>query len=126
VYDIGLELRKPSDTKGKPSDAKDTGLPSSGRSAINGAVTQVLRGTSGLINALSRSQFAGKTLTFVPAIFTTADLYVTDVDLSSAELTSGELREVHSSVEPWIWFNHNRSPKLRHDLDRNFPGNIAE
>jgi len=42
-------------------------------------------------NVLSASQLAGKKLTFLPVVFTTADLWVTDVDLSAADLTTGDL-----------------------------------
>ena len=92
MYDIGLELRKPRSVKTKDEEKQQ----SSDRSAINVAVAQVLRGTSGLINhllgnVLSASQLAGKKLTFLPVVFTTADLWVTDVDLSAADLTTGDL-----------------------------------
>lgn len=65
-----------------------TGSPGDGRgpttSAIDDAITQVLRGTSGLSNHLFTRQpvtTEGKT-TFLPVIFTTAELWVTDTDLS--------------------------------------------
>jgi hypothetical protein len=131
VYDIGLALRKPRGAKAKDEEKDEEKQQSSDRSAINAAVAQVLRGTSGLINHLfghvrSASQLAGKKLTFVPVVFTTADLWVTDVDLSAADLTTGDLKEVNSSARDWIWFNHNRSPKLRHNLEPNLAGDIAK
>jgi len=89
-------------------------------SAINQAVSQVLRGTSGLINHLflHRSFSIERAIGFIPVIFTTAQLFVTDADLGSANITTGELAKDKVQVEKvdWIWFNHNRSPDLRHDL----------
>jgi hypothetical protein len=51
-------------------------------------------------------------------IFTTARLWVTEGDLTEADLASGRLPEdwgVLKSV-PWLWFSHNQSPALRHQV----------
>jgi hypothetical protein len=88
--------------------------------AINAAVAQVLRGTSGFINHLySYRSFTRRTsLRFIPVIFTTAELWVTDTDLSQAELTTGILapEAVTAHRIDYLWFTHNRSPDLRHGL----------
>ena len=92
-------------------------------SAINQAVAQVLRGVSGLINHLfdlnRRSYQDERVIRFVPAIFTTAQLWVTDTDLGTADLTNGDLplEAVQAKEVDWIWFSHNRSRSLRHDLE---------
>jgi hypothetical protein len=51
-------------------------------------------------------------------IFTTAELWVTDTDLSQAKLTTGTLgpEAVTAHRVDYLWFTHNRSPDLRHDL----------
>jgi hypothetical protein len=107
-YHLGLELKTNSETDG--------GLPS--RGAINEAVAQALRGTSGFINHLFRLGPATNQppgiLTFIPVVFTTADLWVSDVDLGAADLATGNLQGLRCEKADWLWFNHNRSPKLRH------------
>jgi hypothetical protein len=89
IYHLGLEL--------KTNEKGDGGWQSS--SAINTAVTQVLRGSSGLIDhfhnkirqidhASFKTNFANKAVTFVPAIFTTAQIWITDADIGSTDLNS--------------------------------------
>lgn len=113
TYHVGLELRT-----GEPGD----GIQQGGL-AINQAVSQVLRGTSGLINHLllvSRGSFnTEETVTFIPVIFTTAQIWVTGADLGAATLENGHLPGecVEAARFDWIWFSHNRSPHLRHDLE---------
>jgi hypothetical protein len=71
-YGFALRTENPGDGRGPTT------------SAIDDAITQVLRGTSGLSNHLFTRQpvtTEGKT-TFLPVIFTTAELWVTDTDLS--------------------------------------------
>ena len=88
---------------------------------MNDATKQVLRGASGLVNHLfklggAQGRHKGKK-GFLPVVFTTVELWVTDADLGAADLMSGNLEEGKSSKVDWVWFNHNRSPMLRHDLD---------
>ncbi len=114
-YHIGLEIK----TGGVGDSTSHSG------SAINQAVTQVLRGVSGLINHLfefnRRSYQDERIIRFVPAIFTTAQLWATETDLGAADLASGDLslEVVQAKEVDWIWFSHNRSPGLRHDLEWN-------
>lgn len=109
IYHLGFEMRT-----GEQGDGSGHG-----GQAINQAVTQVLRGTSGLINHLSdfagRRWSEGRSDTFIPAIFTTAQIWKTDADLGSAELATGNLSPdaVKAQKADWIWFMHNRSPKLQ-------------
>jgi len=129
VYHLGFELK---------TAGKGDGLGPS-NSAINQAVAQVLRGTSGLINHLVND--AGKSADtaqnttgfnrisrFVPAIFTTAQIFVTDADLGAADITTGELPidAVKTEKRDWIWFMHNRSPSLKPDLDLYLPSDVYE
>lgn len=124
IYDLSFEVK--TDEKG---DATAVG----GRSTLSSAVTQVLRGTKGYIEYLSSvndrlhrqplrvlSKFA-----FIPAIFTTAQIFVTDSDIRASDLERGhlELGSVNAVEKPWIWLNHNRtlnlSPNLSFDYTRN-------
>jgi hypothetical protein len=112
--------------------------PGSGRGDIDDAVAQVLRGVSGLVNHKFRhhawvanssldanSSVDADTMRFIPAVFTTADVWVTDVDLATADLATGNLppENVRATKKDWIWFNPNRSPNLRHELPWNDIGN---
>ena len=109
----GLELR---------TDVPRDGLAQSGQ-AIHQAVSQVLRATAGLINHLFK--WSGRSFTtegvvrFVPVVFTTAQVLITDVDLGAATLATGDLsaEAVKAQATDWVWFNHNRSPLLPADLE---------
>jgi hypothetical protein len=108
---LGVELR---------TGAKGEG--SGGRSAINDATAQVLRGSNGLLDHLFPEQRAyrgdKRSVVFVPVIFTTARLWVAKGDLSAANLTTGRLPEDWGELSsvPWLWYTHNQSPALRHGL----------
>jgi hypothetical protein len=113
IYHLGLELK---------TEAPGEGLAQSGQ-AINQAVSQVLRSTAGLINHLfewSRRSFSTEgVVRFIPIVFTTAQVLVTNVDLGSVDLSTGDVPAdaVRAQATDWIWFNHNRSPVLRADLE---------
>ena len=107
-YHIAVELK----VKSAESDGP-------GHGAINNATAQVLRGTSGLINSLfpsDRPPIPREVSAFLPVIFTTSEIWVTDADIAGADLASGDLETLSCTKQDWIWFNHNRSPRLRHDL----------
>ncbi len=104
-YHLGFELRT-----GKKGDGEPR--------TISEAVSQVLRGTSGLINHLQATA-AGQPKTtqlirFVPIIITTANLFTSKADLGEASLKTGNLSPDAVETEPCeaIWFTHNRSPAL--------------
>jgi hypothetical protein len=90
-----------------------------GRSAINDAAAQVLRGTNGLINHLweKRRQIPHSRL-FVPVVFTTAEIWTSATDLRDSEIKSGRVTVEAATRQPWVWFTHNQSPDLRHKVDR--------
>ena len=76
----GLELRKPG-IKGDSTGGR--GDP------IEKAVTQVLRGINGLANFYTGLDWAtinDRRFLFVPVVFTTAELWVTEMDISQADL----------------------------------------
>lgn len=109
VYHLGFELRtgETGDSKGQRNQA------------INEAVTQVLRGTSGLINHLQETVSSrpekDQLIRFVPVIITTARTCVTDLDLGNADLGTGNLSPQTVKIDNpnAIWFMHNRSPALK-------------
>ncbi len=114
-YSLGFELK---------TNRKGNGLGSADKSAIAAAVTQVSRGTKGFIHLLngydasSRSAKLTKLAFFVPVVFTTAELFTTTVDISSANIKDGNLDcdDLGMTQVDWLWFNHNRSLGLSHDV----------
>lgn len=95
IYHVAVEVKK-----GAKGDT--TG---GGRGAIEEAATQVIRGTNGLINCLSRNQrYVAENcpVSFIPAIFTTAGIWATD-------------------IKPWLWFQYHVSPGLQHGVERQAP-----
>jgi hypothetical protein len=115
IMGLGLEHK---------TGAKGDGIGSTDRSAINSAIAQVLRGASGYMNYLANGGRATRKFeeaqpyVFIPVIFTTANLFVTENDLSKADLSTGELSKGTTNAKPvdWIWFNYNRSLQLSSEL----------
>jgi hypothetical protein len=111
-YRLGFELRT-----GQAGDGAGVR-----GSAIEAAVAQVLRSASGLINQITEHteypDEGHKHIKFIPAIFTTAELWTTDVDLGAADLATGNLsaEQVNAQKTDWLWFTYNRSPALSHFL----------
>jgi hypothetical protein len=110
VYHLAYELR--SDKQGNAGGT---------RGAIEEAFGQVLRGLNGLIQLFGQRpkdllpEYEYR-LPIVPAIFTTANLYVSEVDLKLTSLASGELPSDSVEVKsvPWLWYQYNMSPELKH------------
>jgi hypothetical protein len=115
VYQMGFELK---------TDQKGTGLGQSD-GAIDKAVAQVLRSTSGLLNHLAKNtkslEVSTGLVTVIPTVFTTAELWTTNVDLANADLRSGNLLADSLDVvrTNWLWYSHNRSPALEADPEIN-------
>ena len=99
--------------------------------AIDEAVGQVLRGASGLID-LQRGPTGGyfsgaRCYRFIPAIFTTAEIWVTDADLGAADLRTGLLpKGIDAHRKDWIWLSHNRSPAISPPKPTPTPGTAVE
>ena len=54
----------------------------------------------------------------LPVLFTTATIHVTHCDLSSADLATGNVQRLEPkelSEEPFILYEYNASPDLKHD-----------
>lgn len=122
VMDLGLEVK---------TSQKGDGVGANERSAINAAVTQVFRSSSGFIQYLFDSEGGKISLEipkryyFVPVIFTTAKLFVTNTDIGAADLNTGRLSDELTDIEEkdWIWFNHNRSINLSHSIPFDYEDN---
>ncbi|HEX8174102.1 MAG TPA: hypothetical protein VF543_03165 [Pyrinomonadaceae bacterium] len=108
-YEIAIEVK--SDEKGDPNGE--------GRGVIEKASTQVLQGLNGMINFLkSHIYLMGehRSAFFLPVIFTTAKLWVSNADLRSTDLLTGELDISQSEFksEPWVFYQYHQSPGLKH------------
>lgn len=115
IYHVAVEVKGAS--KGDASGI--------GRGAIEEAATQVTRGLNGLIECFSRNCCyvpENFPVSFIPVIFTTAKIWVTEVDIA-ADVSTGEVRLDSSDVieKPWLWLQYRVSPGLRHSVDRQVP-----
>jgi len=110
AYHIAVEVR----SKGIKGDSSGET-----RQAIESAATQASRGLNGMIQfILGNPHFlaAGRRAHLLPAIFTTANIWVTEADLSTADLNTGniDLSRSQFTKEPWIAFQYHLSPGLKH------------
>lgn len=114
IYHLGFEIR--TGKEGEP-DTK-------GRGAIEDASTQVCRGLNGLVEDFERrgSGIIRNTQTsfsIIPVIFTTARIWVSEVDLGSACLETGEfkLEEIKAEEKNWVWLEYPISPSIKNSVD---------
>ena len=90
------------------------------RGALDQAVTQTLRGSSGiLVQLISQPSLLqgprGATLTLVPVIVTNARLVACDTDLAHTDLSSGQVPETLMVHErDWVWLRAMASSDVRH------------
>jgi hypothetical protein len=101
---------------------KGDGISSPDKSPINSAITQVTRSASGFLNYFVNSYELKKSendlsYRFIPVIFTTAQLWFSDADISIADLATGKLPpdSIKARKIEWLWFNYNRSGALAPD-----------
>lgn len=115
-YHVGHEVKGAA--KGDPCG--------SARGAIEEAAGQVIKGVNGLVDFLSRnrslvSEGEHRGITIWPVIFTTARLWVSEVDLSTTDISSGVV-SLEGDVAPkqadWLWYQYHQSPGLRHQVPR--------
>ncbi len=112
-YHIGLEVK---------SNEKGDSI-GSGRGMIEEASTQISRGLNGMVRFLSSSPqmlSAEQDASFIPVIFTTAQLWVSDIDLSSADLQTGNINITEESFnrKKWLLYQYHLSPGLKHSFAR--------
>jgi hypothetical protein len=111
VYHIPFEVRT-----GKNGDC---GGP--GRGAIENAATQVFRGVNGLIERFREDYgllTTAKKAVLIPVVFTTARLFVSDVDISESDLKTGNIEVKPQEIEekPWVCFQYPVSLGLKHTI----------
>jgi hypothetical protein len=114
VYHIALAVK--TGLKGTSTgDVKD---------AIEKALTQICLGLNGQVEFFKshiNMLETGASALFLPVLFTTAELWTTDVDLSQADINSGEIHIDTESVSkrPFILFQYNLSPGIKHEVVTN-------
>lgn len=101
-----------------------------GRGQINDALTQVLRGTNGLFKFFASKLQKTKQLpfggypeestyaAFLPVIITTAKLWVTDTNLSDADILTGNIELPSDNLEErdWLFYHYSQTPDISHHL----------
>jgi hypothetical protein len=114
AYHIALEVK-----------SQETGDPGGGgRGAIEEAATQVCRGLNGMVEFLAKNTAIlpkESGAYFLPVVFTTAQLWASEIALSSAELESGkvDLEEAEFGNKPWVLYQYHTSPGLKHSHSPN-------
>ena len=112
AYHIGIETRT-----AHPGDT-DRGT---GRGAIEEAATQVCRGLNGLVQFFADRQKLPNEwseLVISPVIVTTANLWTSDVDLSAADVATGDVpvQAAALSLQPYVVLQYHLSPGIKHGV----------
>ncbi|MBZ5554236.1 MAG: hypothetical protein LAO21_16080 [Acidobacteriia bacterium] len=110
-YQIAVEIKS-----GKRGDA--TGQI---KGTIEEAATQVCRALNGMLEIFMRNPNClelRETVDLLPVIFTTAQIWVSDVDLGAADLRTGEIDISQSNLQraKWIIYQYHASPGLKHTV----------
>jgi hypothetical protein len=117
-YHVALEIK--TNEKGESQGTN--------RGALEDAITQALKGVSGVTNAIAeqrRLMGSADRLTIIPVIITTARLVTCETDLSTADLATGRLPErVEITERPWLWFRRASTPALRHEQVVRLPKDV--
>jgi hypothetical protein len=107
AYHLGLELR--SDETGDSGGA--------GKGAIEDAAGQVSRGVSGLSTFFAENAHlvGDASAFFFPVVFTSADLWTSELDLSAADPLSGMMSaDLRATQVGWLPLQYHVSPALKH------------
>lgn len=117
LYSVGFAL--------KTKAAGDAHPVSMDKDALESACTQVCAGLNGFMETLLSDERYREAIEdahlvqFLPVIFTTAKLFTSTVNLSSADLQTGELKLEEDPCSPdWLYYQYPQSPDLKHSLRR--------
>jgi hypothetical protein len=87
------------------------------QSEVEDAMAQVLRGANGLVMHFHRQPHLlgdEEQVGILPVIFTTANLYTSDVKLDEAELATGKVDGGSLTRAAWVMYQYAMSPGLKH------------
>jgi hypothetical protein len=101
------------------------------KGVIEAAATQIMKGLNGLVELYHQKPGLlcnDATNLFLPVIFTTANLFTTDIDISSANIETGDIEAKYlKPVEKnWLIYQYNLSPGIKHSIQANKPANTLE
>lgn len=108
-YHLAFALR--TNEKGDPDSA------STRQSEVEDAMAQALRGANGLVMHFDRRPQLledEEQVGILPVIFTTANLYTSDLKLDEAELATGKVDGGSLTRAPWVMCQYAMSPGLKH------------
>lgn len=107
AYHIALEVK-----------SREKGDASGGyRGVIEEAATQICRGVNGMVEFYSKNkEYTNWGIYLLPVIFTTAEIWVSDVNLKTAKLHDGKVDLSSTSFEKksWIFYQYHISPGIKH------------
>lgn len=111
TYNIGLEV-----SSGRKGDSSGRG-----RGQIEEAATQVCKHLNGIVEEFKRREdFLKKaqSVHFLPVIFTTAQIWTSEVDIGGADLQTGdfELKDIDAKRKNRIWLQYHLSPGIKHSV----------
>jgi hypothetical protein len=109
AYHLAFALR--TNEKGEPDAAATR------QSEVEDAMAQVLRGANGLVMHFNRRrQLLGddEQAGILPAVFTTANLYTSELKLDEADLATGKVEGGSLTRAPWVMYQYAMSPGLKH------------
>lgn len=90
--------------------------------AIEEAATQICRGLNGYVEMLdrNRSLLSEGPIFLLPVIFTTANLWISDIDLKSADVSTGNIKLTTDGFKrrDWLLYDYNMSPGLKHSIEQ--------
>jgi hypothetical protein len=131
-----LRLKEEATSSGKPDRNPNDPFEPAGRNAISDAVTQVFRGTTGLIDRYCDHRRPpllqdGETLTVFPVIFTTARIWMAKEPLKGVSVVDGSLAEAPEiSEKDWIALqvpvSSDLRPKSRAKGDAQYLADVLE
>lgn len=123
TYHLGLEVGS-----GEKGDSRGKG-----RGLLEEATTQVCKSLNGIVEEFRRHGEAfpkkGFSIYFLPVIFTTAQIWTSEVDMGKADLQTGEfaLGDIDAKKRGWIWLQYHLSPAIKHSIDSNkVPKDLGE
>ncbi len=95
---------------------------SGSRGAIEEASTQVMIGLNGFVNFLVDNKInlipVRDWIDIIPVIFTSANLWISNVELTKANLNTGliDFKDSDFKKVDWLWYQYHVSPILKHSV----------
>ncbi|MCK5612212.1 hypothetical protein KAR91_60635, partial [Candidatus Pacearchaeota archaeon] len=111
-YHIAVAVKDPT-AKGNSSGSRD-------KDAIEKTASQVCMGANGLIELTANTKkMVNFRKSFIPVIFTTARLFASDCNLTTTDLSTGEIDLANSNIEEkhWLLYHYHLTPGIKHSVE---------